>query len=72
MAHKPYTHRWCAVKGDTSWHFTTKADAEAKAKRVSEGEQADVYELVGGQWVWRSCVLTALGTPGAALIVEAG
>ncbi|HEY1448410.1 MAG TPA: hypothetical protein VGF33_07715 [Caulobacteraceae bacterium] len=58
MTSKSYTHRWCAVKGDTSWTFTTEEAAETKALHVSRDEQADVYELVDSAWVWRSCFLT--------------
>jgi hypothetical protein len=66
MTSTSYTHRWCAVKGDTSWTFTTEEAAEAKAGHVSQGEQADVYELVGNDWVWRSGFLTILAKPEAA------
>jgi hypothetical protein len=40
--------------------------AEDWARRISDGEQADVYELVGNDWVWRCCFLTILAKVEAA------
>jgi hypothetical protein len=67
MTSKSYTHRWCVVKGVTVMKACASREAaEDWARRISDGEQADVYELVGNDWVWRCCFLTILAKPEAA------